>query len=187
MGTTSSSLAAGVARRWPTAAGIALAGLIAYRLSGGETLAPVLAASALVYLGAAAVGRRGAAWPMFLATFVAITAAQVGAVDVDPTWIFLAAAALLAVGGLGYVGVRPSHGLPLQMLAMAGFGTASALALVVHPEVGGYLVAAGLLGHAAWDVHHHRRDRVVSRSLAEFCFVLDTLLAVTVAAVTALT
>jgi hypothetical protein len=33
------------------------------------------------------------------------------------------------------------------------------------------VVAAGLLGHAAWDVYHHRAGRVVRRSLAEFCFV----------------
>ncbi|RIQ13601.1 hypothetical protein [Jiangella rhizosphaerae] len=38
-------------------------------------------------------------------------------------------------------------------------------------------LAAGLLGHAAWDVWHHRTNRVVTRSLAEFCVVLDTLLA----------
>jgi hypothetical protein len=36
---------------------------------------------------------------------------------------------------------------------------------------------------AAWDVHHHRTGRVVSRSLAEFCVVLDTLVAVVVAVV----
>jgi len=47
-----------------------------------------------------------------------------------------------------------------------------------------YLVAAGLLGHAAWDFYHHRTNRVVSRSLAEFCLVLDTLLAIAVLVVT---
>ena len=167
-------------------AGIALAGLVAYDLTGGAALAPVLAASALVYLGAAAVGRRGAAWPTFLATFVVITVTKVGLVDVDPTWVLLGVAVLTALAGLAYVGVHPAHGLPLQLLAAAGFGTAAGVALVVDPEVGAYLVAAGLLGHAAWDVHHHRRDRVVVRSLAEFCFVLDTLLAVAVVVVTAL-
>jgi hypothetical protein len=43
---------------------------------------------------------------------------------------------------------------------------------------------AGLLGHAAWDVHHHRTNRVVLRSLAEFCLVLDTALAVAIVIVT---
>jgi len=36
-------------------------------------------------------------------------------------------------------------------------------------------VAIGLLGHAGWDVYHHRVNRVVARSPAEFCFVIDTL------------
>jgi hypothetical protein len=41
-------------------------------------------------------------------------------------------------------------------------------------------VSAGLLAHAAWDVYHHRTGRVVVRSMAEFCGVLDTLLALVV-------
>jgi hypothetical protein len=35
--------------------------------------------------------------------------------------------------------------------------------------------AFALLGHAAWDAHHYLRDRVVARSYAEFCGVLDLL------------
>jgi hypothetical protein len=38
-------------------------------------------------------------------------------------------------------------------------------------------VEAGLLGHAAWDAHHHRTNRVVTRSFAEMCLVLDVVLA----------
>jgi hypothetical protein len=38
-------------------------------------------------------------------------------------------------------------------------------------------VTAGLPGHAAWDVRHHRTNRVVVRSLAELCLALDTALA----------
>jgi len=34
------------------------------------------------------------------------------------------------------------------------------------------------------DVHHHRTNRVVVRSLAEFCLVLDTALAVAIVIVT---
>jgi hypothetical protein len=38
----------------------------------------------------------------------------------------------------------------------------------VAPELGAYLVAFALLGHAAWDAYHYLRDRVVARSYAEF-------------------
>jgi hypothetical protein len=56
----------------------------------------------------------------------------------------------------------------------------TAAALDRLTQAGGILVSAGLFGHAAWDVYHHRINRVVTRSLAEFCFVLDTLLALAV-------
>ncbi|WP_127819915.1 hypothetical protein [Microbacterium sp. CPCC 204701] len=65
--------------------------------------------------------------------------------------------------------------MPLQALAMA---VALGVALVGDP-VAGLLVGAGLLAHAAWDAHHLRTRRVVASSTAEFCCVLDTVLAVT--------
>lgn len=46
----------------------------------------------------------------------------------------------------------------------------------------GLLAGPGLLAHAAWDSHHHRARRVVPRSMAEFCAVLDTLLGATIIA-----
>jgi predicted PurR-regulated permease PerM len=82
--------------------------------------------------------------------------------------------------GAGHLG----HGLPLQTAGLVGFGAAAAAALTITSELGAYLVAAGLLGHAAWDVYHHRTNRVVVRSLAEFCLVLDTALAVAIVIVT---
>jgi hypothetical protein len=42
------------------------------------------------------------------------------------------------------------------------------VALYVSPDLGSYLVAFALLGHAAWDAVHFRLDRVVPRSYAEF-------------------
>ncbi|WP_371784497.1 hypothetical protein [Streptosporangium subroseum] len=41
-------------------------------------------------------------------------------------------------------------------------------------------MAAGLLGHAAWDAAHWRADRVVTRPFAEWCGVLDLLLGLAV-------
>jgi hypothetical protein len=115
-----------------------------------------------------------------------ITVARVLDDRFEPTWGILAGAvALLAYGLLRGAG-RPGHGLPLQTLGLLGFGAAAAAALVITPELGAYLVAAGLLGHAAWDLHHHRTNRVVVRSLAEFCLVLDTALAVAIVVVTVL-
>jgi hypothetical protein len=104
----------------------------------------------------------------------------------EPTWVILAGAvALLAYGLLRGAG-RPGHGLPLQTAGLVGFGAAAAAALMITAAFGAWLVAAGLLGHAAWDAYHHRVNRVVVRSLAEFCLVLDTALAVAIVIVTVL-
>ena len=83
-------------RRWPAMAGLGFAALVVLDLAGGVDLAPVLAASAVVYLGAAAVGRRSAAWPMFALTVVVITAARF-VLPFDATWAVLATGVPLLV------------------------------------------------------------------------------------------
>ena len=173
-------------RRWPTLAGLGFAALVTVDLASGVELAPVLAASAAVYLGAAALQRPAAAWPLFFATGAVITVARLLEDRLEPTWVILAGAVALGIYGLLRGAARPGYGLPLQTLALLGFGTAAGAALMTTPALGAYLVAAGLLGHAAWDVHHHRTNRVVVRSLAEFCLVLDTALAVAIVIVTVL-
>jgi hypothetical protein len=60
----------------------------------------------------------------------------------------------------------------------------AAIALHVNEVIGAYLVATGLLAHAGWDAYHHWFNKVVVRSMAEFCFVLDVLLAVAIVIVT---
>ena len=165
---------------WPTLAAIALAAFVAYDTSSGSELAPILAASGLVYLGAAALRKPRAAWPLFILTFVVISASRIasriGVAGFNPTWVLIGLAVLLLGYGLLNGAARPTGGLPLQTIAMVAVGAAAVIALTVGGDVGAYLVAAGLLGHAAWDVYHHRVNRVVARSMAEFCGVLDTLL-----------
>jgi hypothetical protein len=175
-----------VRRRWPSLAGLGFAALIAFDLMSGVELAPVLAASAAVYLGAAALQRPAAAWPLFFATGAVITAARLLQDRFEPTWVILAGSVALLIYGL-LRGADPSgHGLGLQTAALLGFGATAGAALIATPALGAFLVAAGLLGHAAWDVHHHRVNRVVVRSLAEFCLVLDAALAVAIVIVTVL-
>lgn len=165
-------------RRWPTVAGVVMAAFVAWGVTSGADLAPVLTASGFVYIGAAAFQKRSAAWPVFFVSFVVIGAAGFTAYEAAlGVWVLIGIAALLAAYGLVRGAARPAAGLPLQGLAMAGFGAVAVAVLLVGGDLGLYLVAAGLLGHASWDVWHHRTERVVSRSLAEFCVVLDTLVA----------
>ncbi len=160
--------------------GIGLASFIALDTPSGGDLAPILAASGLVYLGAAALRKPPAAWPLFFGSFVVIAATRVGIATFDATAVFLGLAVLLIGYGVLQGAARPFGGLPLQAIAMGGVGMAAGIALRVGADAGAYLVAAGLLGHAAWDVYHHRVNKVVVRSMAEFCCVLDTLLAIAI-------
>jgi hypothetical protein len=54
---TTSSERASWRRHWPAAVGISFAALITFDLTAGVEMSPVLAASAVVYLGAAALQR----------------------------------------------------------------------------------------------------------------------------------
>src|SRR5262245_2719804 len=82
--------AQGALQWWPTLVGIGLAAFIAFDMSSGSALASVLAASGFVYLGAAALQRPSAAWPLFIVTFVVITAAtvaaRIGLANFNATW-----------------------------------------------------------------------------------------------------
>ncbi|MBC3194717.1 hypothetical protein H7X46_27070 [Pseudonocardia sp. C8] len=169
-------LARQVLDRWPAAAGVVVAVLSA---AAGDGAAPVLVAAGFVYLGAAAVRRRAAAWPLFWVTFVLMAASRF-VPGLDPAGAMLAVAAVLAVAGLARGAARPAYGLPLQAAVLLVIGAAALAASAASPQVAALIVAAGLFGHAGWDLWHHRTGRVVSRSLAEFCGVLDALLAVLV-------
>lgn len=171
-------------RFWPAAAGIAFGAFVAYDLAAGADLAPVLTASGLVYLGAAALRRPRAAWPVFWLTFVVIGAAGFTPWEDAATWVLLGIAAAFAVYGLVRGATRPFEEFPLQSLAMVAFGGAAVAVLVIGGDVAAYIVAAGLLGHAAWDVWHRRSGRVVVRSMTEFCMFLDVIAAVAMIVVT---
>jgi hypothetical protein len=175
-----------VLRHWAAWAAIGATALVAFDLSEGVDVAPALAASALVYFGAAVLARPSIAWALFFGSVAVVFATELlGGGDVDPTWVVLALALPLLVHGLRPAARRDRDGLPpLQVAAVLAFGGAAALALGAGGDLGGYLVAAGLFGHALWDAHHYRIDQVVVRPFAEFCLVLDTLLAAIIVAVT---
>lgn len=171
-----------IVRRWPSLAGLVFGGALSVAFwTGFSTTAQasqVLTAAGLVYLGSAALGRRRAAWPLFALTFVVI-GAGFAVPGFDPTWVIVAAAVALVLFGLVRGAVRPGWGMPLQALAMAVIVLVALGVAFTGDRVATLLVGVGLLAHAAWDVYHLRTKRVVASSMAEFCCVLDTVLAVT--------
>lgn len=169
---------------WPGAIGLAFAAFLSVDLLNGtehgSEFAAVVAASGLVYLAAAALEIPWVAWPIFLLSVVVITLARFGLIPLDATWAMLVVAGLFAVYGVIRALRRPNRELPLQAIAMVLFGGSATVALFISPFVGALLVAAGLAAHAGWDVYHHVKNKVVVRSMAEFCFMLDTALAIVI-------
>ena len=163
-----------VMHRWPTAVGVAVAALTAFDLQDGRELAALTVLMPLVYLGAAVLDRRWSAWVVLLAGIAVLTLVP-STPQVVPSVGFLVAALVFLALGVARGQWRKPGGLPLQTVGMLAFGSIVLVALYVEPVLGGVLVAIGLIGHAAWDAYHYLRDRVVARSYAEFCAVLDLL------------
>ena len=161
--------------RWPTALGLVVAALAAFDLEDGLEFAALAVLMPLVYLGAAALDRRWSAWVVLfaglaLAFFIPSTSGVV------PSVVLLVAAVVFLVLGVVRGQLVKPGGLTLQAGGMLAFGSIALVALYVEPDLGGKLVGIAILGHAAWDAYHHLRSRVVLRSYAEFCAVLDLLL-----------
>jgi hypothetical protein len=161
--------------RWPTALGVAVAALTVFDLQVDAgfvaSLSTLVGFIALVYLGSAALGRRWSAWVVLLAGLPVVALAPgVAAV------VFLLAALVFVALGVARGRQRVPGGLSLQSAGMLGFGAIALAALYVDTVLGACLVAFALFGHAAWDAFHYLRDRVVARSYAEFCGIVDLLL-----------
>jgi hypothetical protein len=169
--------------RWPTALGVAVAAMTALDLGADAGFVPplpvLIVLMALVYVGAAALGRRRASWVVLLAALpVAFFLPRTywG----DPLVVLPAAAAAFLVPGAVRGLLRKPGGLGLQAAGFLVFGAMALAAMYVAPGAGVYLVASALFGHAAWDAFHYARDRVVTRPYAEFCGVLDLMVGVAI-------
>ena len=162
--------------RWPTALGIAVAALAAIDVDDGLEFATLTVILALVYVGAAALDRRWSAWVLLLAG-LPLTFFIPSISGIHPSVVLLVVAApVFLVLGVARGQLAKPGGLPLQTAGMLAFGSTVLVALFyVDPDLGGKLVAIALIGHAAWDAYHFLRNRVVSRSYAEFCIFVDLL------------
>ncbi|WP_205707167.1 hypothetical protein [Kineococcus vitellinus] len=83
------------------------------------------------------------------------------------------AVVLLATTGL-VIGVLRGDRLRLaQAPSAVVFTGAGLLATGIDPRIGVVVIAGGLVLHACWDAVHWWSERVVQRSFAEWCGVLD--------------
>lgn len=170
---------AALARRWPTWLAV---GLAALSLGGGGSddavggFSEALLLLPLLYLVVAAVQRRGASWPVLAVLLTAMIALR--ALDmVAPSAVFVTVALIVLVWGAVRGKLHRPGMFRVQALGMVGFGALALVGLAVDPDLGRYLVAAGWFLHGIWDLVHLRADKVVVRSYAEWCGVVDILIA----------
>jgi hypothetical protein len=170
--------------RWPTALGAVVAALTVFDLGLNREFVAFLSAlvifMALIYVGAAAMNQRRAAWSIFLIGFVPLGVLRaLDAAPILPALMLVAALGLLGLGLVRGAGHRAAS-FSLQAAGMLLFGALALAALALAPPVGAYLVAGALLAHSLWDALHLWRNRVVARSYAEFCAVIDLVLGVAI-------
>jgi hypothetical protein len=179
-GASARSGAPGVlAKRWPTA----LALLVSapsfagpHTPEGVHALAEAMLLLPLWYVLIAALARRS--WTWFVLVGVIGLFVLLGMQDrVEPTAVLMAIGLVAVLWGA----VRGRLVQPSFLLQVAGLVAFAALAVagfLLAPDVGRYVVAAGWFAHGLWDLAHLRADSGVARSGAEWCAVVDVLIAV---------
>ncbi len=159
---------------WPSLLGLAVATWQILLGTSTEGTAITVAAAASCYLAAAALGRRWIAWVGIVTSSLVVLLTEAAGL---PWWAGLTAYTVLLVV-VGLAARARCDALSEQALAMLGFGGLAVLALFVSPRLGLALAGLVLVSHALWDYRHWRRNDVVPRSMAEFCFLLDVPLGV---------
>ncbi|URN08203.1 hypothetical protein LUW74_35755 [Actinomadura madurae] len=96
---------------------------------------------------------------------------------VEPAAVVAGVALAALVRGAVKGRLSRSGVLQAQALAMIGFGAVALTGLVVAPDTGRYIVAAGWFAHGIWDLVHLKLDKVVLRSYAQWCAVVDVIIA----------
>ncbi|MDG4789384.1 hypothetical protein O7626_26250 [Micromonospora sp. WMMD1102] len=173
--------------RWPTAVAVAMSlpGFLAETPSAEapdltKSLGGVFVLLPLGYLVLAKLRRRRATWPVvFTGIGLVVLTRIVG--NVDPAFVLTAIALLVLIWSVADGQLRRDRTLQTQALAFGGFAAVSFAALAIltqEPTIAGYLVAAAWLAHGIWDLIHLKLDRVVAPTFAEWCAVIDILIAV---------
>jgi len=157
--------------RWPSLVGLLALLLNVSNGADAHVTAMIIIIASACYLATSAIGARRSGWAVVGGAAVAVTLARV--TGLDPTVTVLVLGAAFAALGLLRGADVDRRELATQSLGFLLFSAVALTAMMVGPVPALYLAAVAAVGHAAWDVVHFVRDRVVPRSLAEACFVLD--------------
>jgi hypothetical protein len=172
---TASSRRPWILRRWPTWLAVALAVLT---IGGGAAgLAEALLLLPLLYLVVAVLRRRRASWPVLVVTIAGYVGLET--LDlIDPSAVVVGVAVVAFIVGVALPGRVAHASFWVQVVGMIAFGALTFLAMGAEPGLALWLVAAGWFAHGLWDLAHLWADKVVSRSYAEWCAVVDVLVGI---------
>ncbi|MFE1595045.1 hypothetical protein [Nocardia sp. NPDC058705] len=165
--------------RWPTVLGLATVAALGAGVAGDadNELGDILLMLPLLYLIVAKLRRPASTWPVVIGLLVLATV--VSKFDIVRTgYVFAAIALILLVWAAVDGQLGRGEDFTIQALGMAGFGALAVVSIVADPEIGRYVLAACWLLHGVWDFVHLRLNRTVARSFAEWCAVVDVLVAV---------
>ena len=169
--------------RWPTAAAIvasAGAALVIVSLDREvEFFGPVVVMMAAIYLMAYALDRPRTVWIALAVLSTVVSVLQVlddeDLLPVDPAVAMSIVAVLLWLWTVAGHRHSDAGTLSLQTAGLLGFGAVTLVCGLIAPRWGILLVGLGFLAHGGWDAYHFRQNKIVHRTYAEFCGVLDAL------------
>lgn len=96
-----------------------------------------------------------------------------------PWLMMILPVAYFVIGGVRGT-LRGRGVVALQVAGLLGYLALVLVAISVNDDIARYLVAAGWLAHGAWDIAHHRANKVVPRGYAEWCAVVDIIIGLTI-------
>lgn len=170
-----------LADRWPTALAILFVAfaiaVMALLDREAELFGPSVALMAGIYMMAYALGRPWTAWLAFPLLSTVMSVLQV-LDDLDVRWAdpFVGIVVVVALLWLWAVARRrftDRETFPVQTAGMVAFAAITLACAAVAPRLGVALAGVGFIAHGIWDAYHFRANKVVHRSFAEFCAVID--------------
>lgn len=157
--------------RWPSVAGLLALVLNAAGGLDSHVTAFIIIVASTCYLAAAALGSRPSGWVMVGVVSVAVVVSRLA--GMDPTVTLLAMGLAFSAFGFLRPGTVDRREVATMTVAFIVFSSVGLAAMMSGPVAAVLLAAAAAIGHGILDVVYFLRDKVVLRSLAEACFVLD--------------
>jgi hypothetical protein len=165
-------------QRWPT--GLALVSAVAAIVLLDHTVeqfGPLVVTMAGIYVMTYALGPPLTVWPSFVALSIVFGVLRalddLDALPVDPAVVMTAVVVLLWLWTVLRRRFTDGSTFRLQTAGLVGFGAVTLVCAAIAPQWGLALAGVGWLAHGAWDAYHFATNKVVHRTYAEFCGVID--------------